>query len=250
MESNASVDDASGVTYGNGAGAGATSTVTEDSRTTGLMVLFMIVGLNFMFGRLKDFSCETQAMLKDNLWARHAFNLAGVYFVLVLFTRTRPLVAPPVLAGIAVALYACFLVICRCDSRFLVAFIVLLVALFYVESELAWRRRDREPGAAEQSSPAQLGQLLSAQLALQAAAGVVAGLGFMVYLGQHWREYGGGKASWSWTTFYFGSNECHGNGSGRPKTVKRDLLDAVDAVGTTVFQRQAGGPRRRRAGRA
>ncbi len=101
------------------------------------MLLFLLASLNFMFGRLKEFSCETQELLKT-VWVRHAFNMAGLFFVLVIFTRSSPVLSPPKLFGMVFVLYSLFLVICRCDARFLAVILALLVAIFYLEAMRMW----------------------------------------------------------------------------------------------------------------
>ncbi len=201
------------------------------------MLLFLLGSLNFMFGRLKDFSCETQELL-HTVWVRHAFNLAGLFFVLVVFTRNSPVVSPPKLVGMVFVLYALFLVVCRCDARFLAVILALLVVVFYVEAVRMWdakRARDGDigtgagAGAGETARPA---DLIRAQTALEVGVLVLAFAGSLVYIGQHSREYRGDK--WSWITFWLGDSECKKNSSpmcrGKPCSVGRDMHDGLRRI--------------------
>jgi hypothetical protein len=119
------------------------------------------------------------------------------------------------------------LVVCRCDHRFL---FVILVGVFYLESERAWRvqQLDKQGPGMASSADKKLDVLIAVQAALQAAALAVAALGCVVYIGQHRREYGGRR--WSWVTFWLGVAECKGNGSGKPSSIATDLADGLAAL--------------------
>lgn len=185
----------------------------------GLLVLYMLVGVNFLLGRLKDFSCETQAFLNNSLAARHLFTIAALFFVIVLFTRKEPLVRPVLLPLLVLALYALFLVISRCDYRFLAAFMIVLTAMFYLEAERAYRiskskeEEGRDGGDRDGRRTRDrrtLDLITKAQRAAQVIAMIIAIIGCIVYIGQHAREY---ASDWSWKTFWLGTKECRKNSS-------------------------------------
>ncbi len=195
----------------------------------GLVILFLLASFNFMFGKLEGFSCETKALLVSSTWVRHLFGLAGLFAVLVIFTRAKPIVSPPALVAATFGLYAVFLVACRCDARFLAVVLAAIVAVLYLEAQRCWLHKvddDDDKGAQAQA------QLERAQLCIEAGVLVVAALGCMVYIGQHSREYRGRK--WSWQAFWLGSPSCKGDGSPCDRTrgcaVARDMYDGVRRV--------------------
>ena len=193
----------------------------------GLMVLFLIGSFNFMFGKLEGFSCETKAML-STLWVRHAFSLAGLFVVLVVFTRSKPVVSPPALVAVAFGLYAIFLVICRCDARFLAVVLAAVVAVFYLEAMRSWDAA----AAADKTKEDNVRAIANAQLALEAGVLALAATGCLVYIGQHAREYRGGK--WSWFTFWLGVSACKGNASPCDKGGCSVLVDMYDGARRVV----------------
>jgi hypothetical protein len=197
------------------------------SLSEGLLVVYMLVGVNFLFGRMKDFSCEAQGWLASSAWVRHALNFCAVFFMLVIFTRSSPLVPPPALVGVAALICAFFLLMMRCDVRFLAASIALLMALFYVEAMRAYDRKQAQAQAQAQAEQEDRDRaLVRVQLLLQGAVLATVAAGCLVYIGQHAREY---RGAWSWTTFWFGTqdNKCRGDGSGAARSVARDLRDGA-----------------------
>lgn len=195
------------------------------------MVLFLLASFNFMFGKLEGFSCETKELLLASAWVRHLFGLAGLFAVLVLFTRAKPIVSPPALVATTFALYAVFLVACRCDARFLAVVLAAIVAVLYLEAERCWLHHEgKEQAAAEEQAQQQ--NIERAQLLVEGAVLVVVTLGCLVYIGQHAREYRG--KTWSWTAFWLGSPSCKGNGSPCDKmrgcSVVRDMCDGMRRV--------------------
>jgi hypothetical protein len=188
------------------------------------MILFLLASFGFMFGKLEGFSCETKELLLKSAWVRHLFGLAGLFAVLVIFTRSRPIVSPPTLVAATFGLYAVFLAACRCDARFLAVVLAAIVLVLYLEAERCWRHKEGD----DDKQP----QLERAQLGLEAGVIVVVSLGCLVYIGQHAREYHGQK--WSWIAFWLGTPACKGNGSPCDKTrgcsVVRDMCDGVRRV--------------------
>jgi hypothetical protein len=178
------------------------------------MVLFLLASFTFMFGKLEGFSCETKELLSSSTWVRHTFGLSGLFAVLVIFTRARPVVSPPRLVAATFGLYAAFLVACRCDARFLAVVLAGIVGVLYLEAERCWRHKRAAEGNASDASSANAetqARIESAQKVIEVGVLVVAALGCLAYIGQHSREYRG--TQWSWTTFWLGSPTCKGDGS-------------------------------------
>ena len=199
-----------------------------------LILLYMLVGINLLFSRLKDYSCDTQALFLSSVWVRHIYTFIGVFFLLVLFTRTQPLVHPVALLGVALLICLVFLVMMRCDHRFLVAAVIALTGVFFLEAWIAYDRKRLVDGDAgqpqEQKAVANRVQgMVHAQHALQAAFAILIAAGCLVYIGQHAREY---RDSWSWKTFWLGTadNKCKHDGSGMPHTLMRDARDGARRI--------------------
>jgi hypothetical protein len=214
----------------------------------GLLLATLLVCLNFLFSRMKDFSCSTQALLGDNLLAKHAFNVLAIFFMLVLFTRSTPL-QPSFLILAVMIMYAFFLMITKCDSRFLVAFLVCMTIVFYIEADKNWRFRspDKDPapetparqghglqghgqgpssGSGSGSSQGQVTKrdFILLQFCIELVSFVVVGVGVLVYMGQHSREF---VNDWSWSSFWLGVNKCTGDGIPIKKSVWGDLVDGL-----------------------
>ena len=206
----------------------ATKGESKSTMWDGLIILYLLIGVNFLLGRLKDFSCETQALLSDMAW-KHAFNLAGVYFLLVIFTRSAPIVHPAWLPLVSIGLYGIFFLITRCDNRFFVAFLCVLTTMFAIES---WRsyRAYHALKSGDRSDDALLKRVQRVQDVLQIASLIIVTIGCVVYIGQHSREY---ASSWSWKTFWLGVSSCRGNGSPsdpRDGGIMHDLADGLRRI--------------------
>ena len=198
------------------------------------MVLFLLASFNFMFGKLEGFSCETKELLLSSTWVRHLFGLSGLFAVLVIFTRAKPIVSPPSLVAATFGLYAVFLVACRCDARFLAVVLAAIVTVLYLEAQRCWLHKLGD-GDGDDDSLARArtqAQIQRAQLCIEAGVLVVAAVGCLVYVGQHSREYRGRK--WSWQAFWLGSPSCKGNGSPCDKAhgcaIVRDVYDGARRV--------------------
>lgn len=196
----------------------------------GLLALFVLASFSFLFGKLDSFSCDTKEILMT-MSVRHVFGLAGLFAVLVIFTRASPVLAPPALVAVTVGLYAIFVVICRCDPRFLAAVLVAVVVILYLEAERCWTVRPGAVADADATRASRLAWIRRAQTVLGVGIVVVAAAGCLVYIGQHSREYKGNK--WSWTTFWLGVSTCKNNGSPCKKgacSVWHDMGDGARRV--------------------
>lgn len=185
----------------------------------GLLVIYILVIINFMLSKMKDFSCHVQNIFEDNLYVKHGFNLLAIFFVLVIFTRSKP-VSPNVLIGISVCMYIFFMMLTRCDFVFLVGFMVCVTVVFYIEADKQYRAV-KEGGKEEVVKRAE-----KIQGILYLVSVVLVILGLLVYIGNHSREY---KKNWSWSKFIWGVSKCKGNGS-QSKSVLEDMKDGVKRI--------------------
>jgi len=198
----------------------------------GIMVLFIIASFSFMFGKLESFSCETKEILLSSLWTRHLFGLAGLFSVLVVFTRSKPIVSPPILVAATFGLYALFLIACRCDGRFLALVLAAIVMVMYLEAELCWlHKKVNTEGDKEGDKERRKSQIKRAQGWIEVGVLVALVVGCLVYIGQHAREFRG--QTWSWMAFWIGSAACSGDGSpcaGKECSVASDVYDGIRRV--------------------
>lgn len=199
----------------------------DDSSFIGrtILVLYMLAGINLLFSRLKEYSCDTQELFMSSVWVRHIYNFIGVFFLLVLFTRSQPLMHPVALLGVALLICVVFVLMTRCDHRFLVTAVMALAAVFFLEAWIAYERKRVPEGDREHTK-----LMMKAQYVLEAVIAVLIVVGCIVYIGQHSREYRGGQ--WSWKTFWLGTSDhkCKQNGSGRRMSVARDVRDGIRRV--------------------
>lgn len=172
-----------------------------------LVLVYMLVAVNFMFARLKDFSCNVSALVTGNMAVKHGLNLVATFFVLVLLTKSTPPIHPLLLVGLTVAMYAFFMLITRCDYRFLAAFVVLTTVVFYIEASKMYAVKTKRADETEEGVQT---KFTRAQVALQVLSFACVLLGTLVYIGQHTREY---SRDWSWYKFWVGKPACAGNGT-------------------------------------
>ena len=184
----------------------------------GFLIVYFIIILNFFFGKLKDFSCHAQTLLYKNMIARHILNILCVFFVIVIFTRYKP-IAPHWLIIATFVMYLFFMMIIRCEYKFLIVFTACITVVFYLEATKNYNIKDlQEPEKTRTKEEYEKYQLI-----LQVASVVIVFIGVIVYIGQHQREFGD---KWSWKKFWIGIPKCSGKGS-----VSKDILtDVTDGV--------------------
>lgn len=194
-----------------------------------IIMVYFLVAINFMINRMKDFSCHAQNLLDTNLTAKHAFNLASIFFVIVLFTRMNP-IHPTLLVIMTCVLYMFFMIITRCEYRFLIMFLICMVVVFFIEATKAYyKHKENETrkytSAAAITTQKQLQEMQTTLIKIQymthALSILFVFIGFLVYLGQKSREY----PDWSWNKFWMGVGQCETNGI--PKRLKRNVLHDV-----------------------
>lgn len=190
----------------------------------GVLLLCFLVSVNFLMGKVKDFSCHTQTWLTDNLVAKHSFNLVAVFFVIVLFTRSSP-INPNLILFITFVMYAFFICITKCEYRFLATFLLVMFVAFYIEAMKSYLKRlDKKNGEKNVfvDKLSKIGTILQ-----YVALGIII-IGVVVYMGQRSREYG---ETWTWIMFWFGNNDKGCLGNGLPKHLKRSIpIDFVDGL--------------------
>jgi hypothetical protein len=147
------------------------------------------------------------------MYVKHGFNLLAVFFVLVIFTRSKP-VHPSLLIGISVVMYIFFIMLTRCDFVFLMGFMICVTVVFYIEADKQYKLATEDKKAEK------------IQGILYIVSVVFVLLGVLVYLGKHSREY---KKNWDWNKFILGVSKCAGNGS-RSKSILEDFKDGMKMI--------------------
>ena len=180
----------------------------------GLLVVYFLVAINFLFNKLKDFSCHVQRITTENLYVKHGLNIIAVFFLLVIFTRGNPM-PPNFIVAATFVMYGFFILITRCEYRFLAVFLTCMVIVFYIEATKAYKLSQNPPNKEELKKKYE-----KTQVEIQIFSFVVVVVGVLVYIGQHVKEY---KDTWDWHTFWVGVNKCAGNGSMQNANILNDL---------------------------
>lgn len=188
----------------------------------GIIIIYALVALNFLFNKLKDFSCHAQNIVHRHLILKHVLNLIGVFFVIVLFTRNTP-IRPPFLVLLTCLMYLLFMLMTRCDYRLLGVFLVLMIVMMYIEAEKSYRKKHESHDAAAITEM----RLTKAQSIIQVLSVIVIIIGVIVYIGQRSREY---ADVWSWKTFWVGIRKCKGNGSPIEKPIAVDFMEGIQRL--------------------
>lgn len=177
----------------------------------GVILVYFLVTINFLFNRMKDFSCHVQNIIHNNQFAKHGLNIFAVFFLLVLFTRSTPM-PPSFLVGATFVMYGFFMLITKCHYAYLTGFLICMAVVFYLEAKKNYEVQSKSPDETLEIKK----KYEKPQLLLQGISILVVFVGFFVYLGQHSREF---NTSWSWKKFWLGIKHCAGNGS--PGTQKQ-----------------------------
>ncbi len=180
----------------------------------GFIIIYFIVALNFLFNKLKDFSCNVQGIWNNHMSFRHILNIIAVFFLLVLFTRSTP-IAPYRLVIVTFLMYIFFILITRCEFTFLMIFLACMISVFYLEADKVYKLSLNPPNKEEIKK-----NIEKIQLIIQISSLIIVFIGVIVYIGQHVREFGD---EWDWKLFWFGVTKCAGDGV--PMPVKKSLLN-------------------------
>lgn len=185
------------------------------------LVVYLLVAISFFFNRFKDFSCSTQNLFANNIVIRHVFNLISVFFMIVLLTRTTP-VNPRYVILFTLCVYCIFILLTRCDVRFIVVYFVLATIIFYIETEKSFLTV-KYPQK-EDSHPLQI-TLSHVQIVIETLSVIAVIIGCLIYIGQKSAIHG--NKNWNWMTFFLGTVKC----SSTPKRLPRDIsLDLVEGL--------------------
>ena len=190
-----------------------------------ILIIYFLVAINFLFNRLKDFSCHTQTWLNDNLYAKHLFNIAAIFFVIVLFTRSNP-IHPIAIIFLTLAMYMFFMIVTKCDYRFLSMFVASMVIVFFIEAYKSYYKKlDKDTNTED---PQRQKVLIISQLTIQIISFIIIFIGFFVYVGQKSREY----PNWRWSKFFIGVHKCKGNALSKhlQRGVGKDLKAGIKKV--------------------
>ncbi len=180
----------------------------------GFIIVYFIVALNFLFNKLKDFSCSVQGVWNNHVSFRHFLNIIGVFFLLVLFTRTNP-IAPHWLIIATFLMYLFFILITRCDFKFVMIFLLCMIIVFYLEAHKVYQKTLDLPTKEEDKK-----NIEKIQLSIQLFSLIIVIIGVVVYIGQHVREFG---KEWNWSLFWFGVQKCTGDSVPVSKSLLSDI---------------------------
>lgn len=193
--------------------------------TEGMLITYFLVIVNFLFNRLKDFSCHTQKLLTD-VYMKHVFNMFAIFFTIVLFTRSTP-IHPVYVVGVTFMMYLFFMMITRCQKYFLLFFLVIMTIIFFLESIKSYNKsKSKDPKINKEKTYSRV------QFILQMISIVVVLIGFVWYivlkrkelstkldkvlldksLTDEMRAAMTDKYSWGWMKFFFSKESCKGDG--------------------------------------
>lgn len=190
-----------------------------------LILVYVLVAINFLFNKLKDFSCHVQNIASDSLLVKHGLNLIGVFFVIVIFTRSTP-IKPVLLVMVTFLMYGFFILITRCDYRFLFLFLAIMVLVMYLEAEKSYSKSliRKNESIDVKKEEEYIRKYSLAQNVLHICSVTVVLIGVIVYIGSHSREY---RREWSWFKFWWGSKACKGNGTPIKKSLMMDFVEGL-----------------------
>ncbi len=169
-----------------------------------ILLLYFLVPLNFLFNKAKDFSCPAQKIMKKNMYMKHILIVLSIFFIIVYFIRSNP-IPPYYVFVLTIGLYMIFVLVTRCDHNMLIMFILIMIAVFYLEAEKVWRKtkEDKEPKQTVIIKNIELVQLI-----LQILSFVVIIIGVIIYIGKNSNEFGN---DFTWIKFWFGEKVCKNN---------------------------------------
>jgi hypothetical protein len=184
----------------------------------GLLLLYFLIAINFLFSKMKDFNCQVQKIINDSVSIKHILNLLAVFFILVLFTRSTPM-HPLIYIAVTFVMYLFFILITKCDYRFLGGFLVCMTIMFYLEADKLYKL-SKNPENAEDIK----NNYNKYELYIQYLSIFFVIIGVIIYIGQHSREY---KHDWKWRYFWLGLPTCKGNGAIDSKRIVKDITDGA-----------------------
>jgi hypothetical protein len=186
------------------------------------MILCLLVGISFLFNRLKDFSCSAQRIFNAHLYVRHIFNMVAIFFMVVLFTRNNP-VPPYIVIEFSLGMYVFFIMLTRCDFRFICAYFFIVLVIFYIEAQKSWLKVQNPDSVDERIKRKTLAQMILKCIAL-----TVVLIGCIVYIGQKSRHHTG--THWSWGRFFLGAEMCADVPQRVQKTVGADFVAGLERI--------------------
>ena len=117
-------------------------------------------------------------------------------------------------------MYIFFILITRCDYRFVFIFIFCMLIVFYIEAQKNFAT-DKLPDNKKKEERKKYEMI---QYIVEIISIVCVIIGVLVYMGQHSREY---KNNWNWNLFWFGTLKCRGNGVPVLKSIREDSIDGI-----------------------
>lgn len=198
-------------------------------KTQFVYLLAFAVGFNFLFDKLKAFSCTTDHFLESHVWARHFMYFVPMFFVIVLFTNNNSNLAqlPDFqryykLLSVTAIMYLIFLLLIRCEVQVVLLIGALMVILYCIYSEITYTKlkltnKDKNNESLDQIETEKVQKtvdsLEKAFIFVLGLCGILVCFGVISYLGRQSMDHGG---NWSWAKFWFGTERCGSRRYTRP----------------------------------
>lgn len=188
-------------------------------KTQFVYLLAFAVGFNFLFDKLKSFSCTTNHFLDENLWARHFMYFVPLFFVIVLFTSNNSNLSqlPDFqryykLLMVTCIMYMVFLLLVRCEVQAVLLIGALMVLLYCIYSEIAYTKLKLKSTSTECLDEEEANKIQGIVFSLEKSfmfilyltAGVLL-FGVVTYIGRQTLDH---NSDWSWWRFWFGTETC------------------------------------------
>jgi hypothetical protein len=184
----------------------------------GAVLVYGLVVVNLLFTRIKDVSCTAQAYIRDSAAFYHYMNLLTVFAVIVIYSKFYP--TPPLyVVGLTAAFYVLFVMLTRCDAKFLVLVVACIFVVFYLQACKNYLAGQGEGGG--EDSRKKIRQYEAVQVDVSVASLALTVLGVVAYIGTKSVEFD--EKTWNWTRFWLSTSECAGDGEPRDLSVLQQL---------------------------
>jgi len=194
-----------------------------------IYIIAFAVGFNFLFDKLKSFSCTADKYMTQYLLLRHWFYFLPVFFITVVFTNNNYILkdVPDFqryykLLLITLCVYLLFLCMVRCNIWFLFVFSVLSMIAYCIYSESTYVKiQIKNRNENDETDETFLKWLRATFRTLIVISLLILVVGVVVYIGKQSQDHNG---EWSWVRFWLGVEKCAGDkGNNKDYTVLQNL---------------------------
>ena len=200
----------------------------DEPGSDGVILVYTLIILNFVLGKIKDFSCETQSIVHDHRILYHLLNYLAMFCVVVIYTRVYPM-NPWVAFVLTIAFYVLFILVTKCETSFFVCVMACMFAVFFLQAQKNYTSSQlKNPDQEESKKDAMVKSvriMTQSQLSVGVASAMLLVLGVTAHVGEQSTEYRGKK--WSWLKFWLGTAECAQNGIPMKLTLVQKLTCGV-----------------------